>query len=87
MTNNEILYFFKGWLALPIKRKHWVAIRNIPSPTEKEAGRHQYYNLDSKFDNPEAIGTDAKLIEYFRDELKSPEKVQIVIVYLLLKQF
>jgi hypothetical protein len=52
----------------------------MPSSTEKEAGRSQYFNLDSKFDSPEAIGTEAKLIEYFRDELKSPEKELFIVI-------
>jgi hypothetical protein len=69
-----------GWLALPIKRKHWVAIRNIPSPTEIESGRSQYFNLDSKFETPDAIGTETKLIEYFRQELKSPEKELFIVI-------
>lgn len=69
-----------GWLALPIKRKHWVAIRNLPSITEKEAGRSNYYNLDSKFDKPESIGSTENLIEYLRSELKSPEKELFLVV-------
>lgn len=69
-----------GWLALPIKRKHWVAIRNLPSPTEKDAGRSNYQNLDSKFDKPESIGSTDNLIEYLRSELKSPEKELFLVV-------
>ncbi|ODN01863.1 Josephin-like protein, partial [Orchesella cincta] len=69
-----------GWLALPIKRKHWVAIRNLPSITERDAGRNNYYNLDSKFDKPESIGTTDNLVEYLRGELKSPEKELFLVV-------
>ena len=36
-----------GPIQLPIRRKHWIAIRNI---------RGTYYNLDSKLDIPEVIG-------------------------------
>ncbi|CAL8123479.1 unnamed protein product [Orchesella dallaii] len=69
-----------GWLALPIKRKHWVAIRNLPSITERDAGRNNYYNLDSKFDKPESIGITDNLIDYLRGELKSPEKELFLVV-------
>jgi len=69
-----------GWLALPLKRKHWVAIRNLPSPVERDAGRSQFYNLDSKFDAPEAIGDEGKLVEFLREELKSAEKELFIIV-------
>jgi len=69
-----------GWLALPIKRKHWIAIRNLPNSYQKENGSSQYYNLDSKFDCPETIGNEAKLLEYLREELKSPEKELFLVI-------
>lgn len=36
-----------GPVQLPLRRKHWIAIRSI---------RGIYYNLDSKLENPEIIG-------------------------------
>lgn len=64
---HKMYVFESGWLALPIKRKHWVAIRNLPSATEREDGKSNYYNLDSKFDSPETIGSVQRLIEYLRE--------------------
>jgi hypothetical protein len=69
-----------GWLALPLKRKHWVAIKNLPSVSERDGGRSNYYNLDSKFDTPESIGGEDRLVEYFREELKSNEKELFIVV-------
>ena len=36
-----------GWLSLPLKRKHWYAVK---------AFTDVYYNLDSKLDAPVLIG-------------------------------
>lgn len=36
-----------GFITLPLRRKHWIAIREINSI---------YYNLDSKLETPEIIG-------------------------------
>jgi len=69
-----------GWLALPLKRKHWVAVKNLPSIAEQDSGRSNYYNLDSKFDAPESIGGEGQLVDYFREELKSPEKELFIVV-------
>lgn len=38
-----------SFITLPLKRKHWIAIREI------DAGH--YYNLDSKLESPQHIGT------------------------------
>ena len=39
-------------LTIPIKRRHWVAVREIGNI---------YYNLDSKLKQPEVIGEAAAL--------------------------
>lgn len=36
-----------GFVVLPLKRRHWIAIRKIDE---------QYWNLDSKLDSPQSIG-------------------------------
>lgn len=36
-----------GFVVLPLKRRHWIAIRKI---------NEQYWNLDSKLDAPQNIG-------------------------------
>ena len=44
-----------GWwgvLTIPLKRRHWVAVRSIEGT---------YYNLDSKLKQPEIIGEEQKL--------------------------
>ena len=43
-----------GPVQLPLRRKHWIAIRSI---------RGIYYNLDSKLDTPEIIGK-VSLVNY-----------------------
>jgi len=46
-----------GWLSLPLKRKHWYAVRFIGD---------NYYNLDSKLDAPQLIGK-VNLVQVSRD--------------------
>ncbi|KAG0727118.1 Josephin-1 [Chionoecetes opilio] len=60
-----------GPVQLPLRRKHWVAIRSI---------RGIYYNLDSKLDTPEIIGQAGELIQYLREELRHKEKELFVVV-------
>ncbi|KAL1140980.1 hypothetical protein AAG570_000906 [Ranatra chinensis] len=60
-----------GFVLLPLKRRHWVAIRQV-------AGT--YYNLDSKLDVPHIIGQDNELLEYLREQLESKEKEMFIIV-------
>ncbi|XP_076064074.1 josephin-1-like [Oratosquilla oratoria] len=60
-----------GPLQLPLRRKHWIAIRNI---------RGVYYNLDSKLEAPEIIGRGAELLKYLGDELRCKEKELFIVV-------
>lgn len=60
-----------GPVQLPLRRKHWIAIRSI---------RGIYYNLDSKLDTPEIIGKEQELINYLREELKHKDKELFVVV-------
>ncbi|XP_075302005.1 josephin-2 [Opisthocomus hoazin] len=49
-----------GFVALPLRRKHWLAVRRC---------RGVYYNLDSKLREPVAIGGEAELRDFLRDFL------------------
>ncbi|KAK7066368.1 Josephin-1 [Halocaridina rubra] len=60
-----------GPVQLPLRRKHWIAIRNI---------RGVYYNLDSKLEAPEIIGKEQELINYLREELKNKDKELFLVV-------
>ncbi|CAL4176557.1 unnamed protein product [Meganyctiphanes norvegica] len=60
-----------GPVQLPLRRKHWVAIRSI---------RGVYYNLDSKLEAPEIIGKENELRNYLREELKCKDKEVFLIV-------
>lgn len=42
-----------GFVVLPLKRRHWIAIRKIDE---------QYWNLDSKLDAPQSIGNVRKIV-------------------------
>lgn len=60
-----------GFLHLPIKRKHWICIKQIID---------SYYNLDSKLDSPELIGSDEDLLNYLKLELECKEKELLLVV-------
>ncbi|XP_054285000.1 josephin-like protein [Macrosteles quadrilineatus] len=60
-----------GFVLLPLKRRHWVAVRQISGT---------YYNLDSKLDSPLVIGQDRELLDYLREQLDSKEKELFIIV-------
>lgn len=76
---NEILGFILnvptdyklGLIVLPLKRRHWIAVRKIGD---------QFYNLDSKLDSPQCIGSDENLLNYLRSQLQSKDKELFIIV-------
>lgn len=45
-----------GFVLLPLKRRHWIALKKI---------RGAFYNLDSKLDSPQLIGKVIKDNKYF----------------------
>ena len=49
-----------GKMPLPFKSKHWIAIRRFGS---------MYYNLDSKLEKPQQIGTVLMLVDYLTKQL------------------
>ncbi|KAF6206401.1 hypothetical protein GE061_017634 [Apolygus lucorum] len=60
-----------GFVLLPLKKRHWVAIRRVSGI---------YYNLDSKLDAPHAIGQESDLMHYLREQLDSKEKELFIVV-------
>ncbi|XP_033630009.1 josephin-2-like [Asterias rubens] len=50
-----------GFVSVPIRRKHWIAVRQIDGT---------YYNLDSKLSKPVTIGEDGKLRSFLETQLK-----------------
>ncbi|KAF2367872.1 Josephin domain [Trinorchestia longiramus] len=59
-----------GPVQLPLRRKHWVAVKEING---------SYYNLDSKLDSPVCIGQTTALMDWLREQLSSPEKELFVV--------
>ncbi|XP_066563320.1 josephin-1 isoform X2 [Amia ocellicauda] len=66
-----------GPLLLPLKRQHWVCVREVGSV---------YYNLDSKLRSPHRIGTPEELRKFLRLQLRGkncelllvvPEEVEV----------
>lgn len=60
-----------GFIVLPLRRRHWIAVRKI---------NNEYWNLDSKLNGPERIGTEADMQSYLSNQLKSNDKELFVIV-------
>ena len=58
-------------LAIPIKRRHWIAVRKIGE---------RFYNLDSRLDEPECIGNDEHLIKFLKSELAVPTTQLFLVV-------
>lgn len=70
IINTPTDYKF-GFIKLPIRRKHWVAIKCING---------KYMNLDSKLTTPSPIGTESELLTFLRAELATGEKELLLIV-------
>ncbi|XP_028178093.1 josephin-2 [Ostrinia furnacalis] len=60
-----------GFVMLPLRRRHWITIRQIQG---------NFYNLDSKLDAPQLIGRSTDLIAYLKEQLDSKEKELFVVV-------
>lgn len=60
-----------GFIALPLKRRHWIAVRRIGD---------QYYNLDSKLDSPVCLGNEGTMLSYLRTQLESNDKELFLVV-------
>ncbi|XP_013140625.1 PREDICTED: josephin-1 [Papilio polytes] len=60
-----------GFVMLPLRRRHWITIRQIQG---------NFYNLDSKLDTPTLIGRSTDLIAYLKEQLECKEKELFVVV-------
>ena len=60
-----------GFLKFPSHRKHWIGIRQIDG---------LYYNLDSKLDTAEVIGSCTDLGAFLKDHLSCKDKELLLIV-------
>ena len=60
-----------GFVHLPIHRKHWVVVRQIAN---------KYYDLDSKLDAPELIGSASDVRKYLQEQMSSKDKEMLLVV-------
>lgn len=60
-----------GVIRLPIHRKHWITIREVGG---------KYYNLDSKLEAPETIGTEPELKTYLKEQSECKDKELLLVV-------
>ncbi|XP_021933179.1 josephin-2 isoform X2 [Zootermopsis nevadensis] len=60
-----------GFVLLPLRRRHWVAIRQVHGT---------YYNLDSKLESPQIIGRGGDITTYLSEQLECTEKELFVVV-------
>ncbi|CAH2074670.1 unnamed protein product, partial [Iphiclides podalirius] len=60
-----------GFVMLPLRRRHWITIRQIQG---------NFYNLDSKLDAPVLIGRSTDLITYLKEQLECKDKELFVVV-------
>ncbi|XP_013110324.2 josephin-like protein [Stomoxys calcitrans] len=60
-----------GFITLPLRKRHWIAIRQIDG---------KYYNLDSKLHSPECIGDEQQLFAFLKQQLQSNDRELFVVV-------
>lgn len=60
-----------GFVLLPLRRRHWVTIRQVHG---------SYYNLDSKLESPQLIGRGNDVTTYLFEQLECKEKELFVVV-------
>ncbi|OAD58185.1 Josephin-2 [Eufriesea mexicana] len=60
-----------GFILLPLKRRHWIALKKIHGA---------FYNLDSKLDSPQLIGKEHDLLVYLKDQIDNKEKELFLVV-------
>lgn len=60
-----------GFIVLPFRRRHWIAIRKV---------NKLFWNLDSKLNAPECIGEDVEVINYLSNQFRSNDMELFVIV-------
>ncbi|MGH0161295.1 UNVERIFIED_CONTAM: hypothetical protein FKN15_040394 [Acipenser sinensis] len=60
-----------GFLSLPIKRRHWIAVRQVNG---------SYYNLDSKLKEPARIGSDTELRKFLEEQISQDPCEMLLVV-------
>lgn len=61
-----------GFVAVPLLgRRHWVSVRKVGG---------QFWNLDSKFKVPQALGAEKEVMEFIRKQLQEKDKEMFVVV-------
>ena len=60
-----------GFITLPFNRKHWIALKKIDDA---------WYNLDSKLQSPEEIGSNEDFLKYLESQLKEGNKELFLVV-------
>ncbi|ESN99029.1 hypothetical protein HELRODRAFT_66918 [Helobdella robusta] len=70
IVNCKSSFFTYGPINIPSPRKHWFAVRKLSD--------NLFYNLDSKLNSPQVIGTADQLIEFLNE--KSSCDISILIV-------
>ncbi|GFT52332.1 hypothetical protein NPIL_215551 [Nephila pilipes] len=59
------------FLPLRLNRKHWIAVKEIDGT---------FYNLDSKLENPVAIGKVLDLVSYLREQIRGKDREIFLVV-------
>ncbi|XP_068610597.1 josephin-1 [Brachionichthys hirsutus] len=60
-----------GPLRLPLKRQHWIGVREVGG---------SYYNLDSKLRSPQLIGSQEELRKFLRQQLRGKNCELLLVV-------
>ncbi|XP_006012547.1 josephin-2 [Latimeria chalumnae] len=61
-----------GFVSLPIRRKHWIAVRQVQG---------FYYNLDSKLKSPALIGGEEDLRKFLKNQVSQEPCEMLLVVH------
>lgn len=61
-------------------RRHWYAIRSLPSQEEAAQGLSHFYNLDSFLDEPRSFGGEVQMVNRIRFYLTNPENYILLVI-------
>lgn len=61
-----------GFINLPIKTRHWISFRRLSDGN--------FYNLDSKLNEPKLIGGNEEFITYLKNEMSSNDKEFFIVI-------
>lgn len=69
---NIISDYTWGFITIPIKSRHWISLRRLSDGN--------FYNLDSKLNEPKLIGSNADFITYLTNEMNKDNDKELFIV-------